>query len=111
MTITRGNDVNNLDLYPSAQLSLTIVKARKQLVAYLKENIHSPLTVANALEFKNQTEYDFINTFINHPTVVFNLIFHMVKVVLDNKIEEYSLKDINDQPIPTTTVYNSKQIE
>jgi len=35
----------------------------------------------------------------------------MIEVVLDNEIEEYSLRDINDQPIPTTTIYNSKPIE
>eukprot|EP00253_Pinus_taeda_P011097 PITA_11097 len=66
---------------------------------------------ANALEFKNQTKDDVINTSINHPATVSNLRCHMIKAVLDNGIEEYSLRDINDQPIPTTTVYNSKPIE
>ena len=36
MTITKGNDVNNLALYPPTQPSLTIVKTRKQLATYLK---------------------------------------------------------------------------
>lgn len=111
MTITKGNDVNNLALYPPAQPSLTIVQTRKQPVAYLKENIHSPLTMADVLEFKNQTEDDVINTFINHPTAVSNLRCHMIEAVLDNEIEEDSLRDINDQTIPTTIVYNSKTIE
>ena len=35
----------------------------------------------------------------------------MIEGVLDNEIEEDSQRDINDQPIPTTTVYNSKTIE
>jgi len=111
MTITRGNDVKNLALYPPAQPSLTIVRTRKQPMTYLTENIQSPLTMADALEFKNQTEDDVINTFINHLATVSSLKCHMIKVVLNNEIEEDSRRDINDQPIPTTTVYNSKPIE
>jgi len=34
-----------------------------------------------------------------------------MKDALDNKMEEDPLKDINDQTIPTTTIYNSKTIE
>jgi len=69
------------------------------------------LTVVDPLEFKNQTKVDVINTFINHPAAVSNLRCHMIEAVLHNEIEEYSLRDINDQLIPTTTVYNSKPIE
>lgn len=36
MTITKGNPIKNLALYPPIQLSLTIVKTQKQLAAYLK---------------------------------------------------------------------------
>jgi len=35
----------------------------------------------------------------------------MIEAALDNEIEEDPLKDINDQTIPTTTVYNNKPIE
>lgn len=111
MTITRGNDVKNLALYPPAQPSLTIVKTRKQPVRYLTKIIRSPLTAADALEFKNQIEDDVINTFINHPATMSSLKCHMIKAVLDNEIEEDSLRDINDQPIRTTIVYNRKPIE
>jgi len=86
MTITRGNDVNNLALYPPTQPRLPIVKIRKQPTTYLKENICSPLTMADALEFKNKTEDDVINTFVNHPAVVSNLRCHMIEAVLDNEI-------------------------
>jgi len=111
MTITRGNDVKNLALYPPTQLSLTIVKTRKQPVTYLTENIRSPLTVEDALEFQNRIEDDVINTFINHPAIVSILKCHMINAVLDNEIEEDSLRDINDQPIRTTTINNRKPIE
>lgn len=67
--------------------------------------------MADALEFKKQTKYDIINTCINHPTTVSNLRSHMIEEVLDNEIEEDSLRDTNDQPIPTTTVYNRKPTE
>ena len=87
MTITIGNDVNNLALYPPTQLSLTIVKTRKQPTTYLKENIRSLLTVVDVLEFKNQTEDDVINTFINQPGAVSNLRSHMIEAVLNNEIE------------------------
>jgi len=111
MTITRGNNVKNLALYPLAQPSLIIRKTRKQPVTYLTENIRSPLTVVDTLEFKNQTEDNIINTYINHPVVVSNLKCHMIEAILDNEIEEDPLKDINDQTIPTTIVYNRKPIE
>lgn len=34
----------------------------------------------------------------------------MIGEVLDNEIEEYPLKDINDQTIPRTTINNRKPI-
>jgi len=111
MTIERGSNVKNLALYPLAQPSLTIIKTRKQPITYLTENIRSSLTVADALEFKNQIEDDIINTYINHPAAVSNLKCHMIEAALDNEIEEDPLKDINDQTIPTITIYNSKPIE
>lgn len=67
--------------------------------------------MADVLEFKNQTEDNVINTFFNHLAAVSNLRCHMIEAVLDNEIEEYSLRDTNDQPIPTTIVYNSKPID
>lgn len=111
MTIARGNNVKNLALYPPTQPSLIIIKTRKQPVTYLTENIRSPLIVTDALEFKNKTEDEIINTYINHPATVSNLKWHMIEAALDNEIEEDPLKDINDQKIPTTTIYNSKPIE
>ena len=35
----------------------------------------------------------------------------MIKAAFDNEEEEDPLKDIHDQSIPTTSVYNSKTIE
>jgi len=111
MTITRGTNVKNLALYPHAQPSLTIIKTRKQPVSYLTENIRSPLTIEDALEFKDQTEYDIINTYINQPEVGSHLKCHMIEATFDNEVEEDPLKETNDQSIPTTSVYNSKTIE
>ena len=33
------------------------------------ENMRSPLTIENALDFKDQTEDDIINSFINKPQI------------------------------------------
>ena len=68
MTITKGNAVKNLVLYPPAKPSLPIMKTHKHPPTYLEENICSPLMVAEALDFKNQTEDDIINNFINEST-------------------------------------------
>ena len=35
------------------------------------ENMRSPLTIANAFDFKDQTEDDIINIFINKPQIRF----------------------------------------
>lgn len=99
LTITRGNSIKNLALYLPSQLRLTIVRIRKQPKTYLKENICSLLTMGDVLEFKNQTEDDVINTFINHPITVSNLRCHMIEAVLDNDIEEDSLRDRYQQPL------------
>jgi len=44
---------------------VSIVKIYKQPATYLEEIIHSPLTIAEALEFKDHTEDDVIDNFIN----------------------------------------------
>ena len=88
--------MKNLALYPPAQPSLTIIKTRKQPVSYLIENIRSPLTIEDALEFKDQIEDDIINTYINQPDVVSHPKCHMIEAALDNEIEEDPLKDINN---------------
>ena len=95
MTITRGNYVKNLALYPPAQPSLSIIKTRIQTVSYLMENIRSPRTLEDALDFKDQTEDDIINSFINQPKIRSHLQCHMIKVAFDN--EEDRLKDIQEQ--------------
>lgn len=40
--------------------------------------------MVDALEFKNKTKDDVINTFNNHPTIVSNLRCHMIEAMLDN---------------------------
>ena len=109
MTITRGSYVKNLALYPLAHPSLTIIKTKRQPVSYLIEKIRSPLTIEDALDFKDQTEDDIINSFINQPKIRSHLQCHMIKAAFDN--EEDPLKDVQEKSIPTTYVYNRKTIE
>lgn len=61
------------------------------------ENIRSPLTIEDALDFRDQTEDDIINSFINKPKIRSHLPSHMIKAEFYNKEEEYPLKDIHDQ--------------
>ncbi len=110
MTITKGEVVKNIVLYPPTKPSLPIIKICKQLPTYLEESIHSPLTVAEALEFNYQTKDDVINNFINQPTNVSNVKCQMLKEILDNEAMEDPLKDTNDQYIQTTTVHNNKLV-
>ena len=75
------------------------------------ENMRSPLTIEYALDFKDQIEDDIINSFINKPQTRSCLQCHMIKATFDNKEEEDPFKDIPDQVIPTTSMYNSKIVE
>jgi len=73
--------------------------------------MRSPLTIEDALEFKDQTEDDIINSFINQLEAGSHLKCHMIEAAFENEVEEDPLKDTNDQSIPTTSVYNRKTIK
>jgi len=111
MTKTRGSNIKNLALYPPTQPSVTIIKTNKYHVSYLTENIRSPLTIEDALDFKDQTKDDVINNFINQVESRSHVQCHMIEAVFDNELEEDPLKDTHDQTIATTCVSNSKTIE
>ena len=111
MTIDRGENIKNLALYPPAQPSVTIIKTNKHPVSYVTENIRSPLTIEEALDFKDQTEDDSINNFISQVESTSRIQCHMIEAAFDNELEEYPLKDTHDQTIPTTSVLTSKIVE
>ena len=111
MTIAKGDAVKNLVLYPPSRPSLPILKICKQPPTYLEESIHSPLTVAEAFEFKDQTEDEVINNFISQPDNVSNVKCQMLKEILDNEALEDPLKDTDDQHIQTNVVHNRKPME
>ena len=96
MTITRGANIKNLALYTPAQPSVTILKTNKHPVSYLTENIRSPLTIEEALDFKDQIEDDAINNFISQVEPRSHIQCHMIEVAFDNELEEYPLKDTHD---------------
>lgn len=111
MTITQGNAVKNIVLYPQAKPSLPIVNIQLHPPRYLEENIRSPLTLEESLEFKNQTEDDVINNFINRLVSMNNPTGQVLKAILDNKAQGDPLRDTDNHHIPTTVVYNSRPIE
>lgn len=85
ITITKGNEIKNLILYPPAKSSLPIENYQPRLHRYQEENLCSPLALDEALEFKNQTEDDIINGFINKPSTMGNRMCQMLKSILDNE--------------------------
>ena len=111
MIITKGADIKNLVLYPPAQPSITIVKTNRHPVSYLTDNIRSPLTIQEALEFKDQTEDDAISNFIIQTELTSRTQCHMIKAAFDNEVEEEPLKDVHDNTIPVTSVAHSKIVE
>ena len=111
MTINIRSNIKNLALYPLAQPSVTIIKTNKHYVSYLTENIRSALTIEDAIDFKNQTEDDVINNFINQVEARSHIHCHMIEAAFDNELEKDPLKDTHDQTIPTTSISNSKTIE
>eukprot|EP00253_Pinus_taeda_P025276 PITA_25276 len=111
MTITRGANMKNLALYPPAQPSVTIIKTNKHPISYLTDNIRSPLTIKEALDFKDQTEDDAINNFISQAKTRSHIQCHMIEATFDNQLEDDPLKDTHEQTIPTTSVSNSKIVE
>jgi len=111
MTITRGANIKNLALYPPAQPSVTMIKTNKHHVSYLTDNIRSPLTIQEALDFKNQTEDDAINKFISQTEFKPCTQCHMIEAAFNNELEKDPLKDIHDQTIPVTSIANGKIVE
>lgn len=105
MTITNGDAIKNMVLYPPTRLGLPIVKICKRPPTYLEESIRSPLTVAEELEFKNQTKDDIITNVINQPT---NVECEMLKAILDNEAMEDPLRDTDNQHFETIVVHNNK---
>ena len=111
MTIARGDSIKKFVIYPPAKLSLSMVNIHRHPHTYWEQNIFSPLTIVEALEFKDQTKYDVINNFMNQPSVPGNLKFQMLKTVLDDETQEDPLSDIDNQHIPTTVVRNNIQLK
>eukprot|EP00253_Pinus_taeda_P020816 PITA_20816 len=111
MIITRGRDIKNLVLYPPAQPSVTIAKTNRHPISYLTDNIRFPLTIQEALDFKDQTEDDAINNFISQTKLTSRTQCHMIKAAFDNELEEDPLKDTHDHTIPVTSIANSKIVE
>ena len=111
MTITQGNVVKNLVLCSLSKPSQPIVNTQLHPPRYLEENIRSPPSLEEALEFKNKTEDDVINNFINRLIFMNNPTLNVLKTFLYNEGQGYPSRDANNQHIPTTVVYNSRSTE
>ena len=69
MTISDGTEIKNLTFYPPAQ---PILEAETPLwmEPEEEEGVQPLLTIGKALTFKDETEENAINNFINEPTSV-----------------------------------------
>ena len=67
MTISDGNEIKNLTLYPPSQPSLE-AETPLWMEPEEEEGIQPLLTIRKALTFKYETEDDAINNFISEPT-------------------------------------------
>ena len=82
-----GTEIKNLTLYPLAQSSL---EAETSLWMEPKEDegIQPLLTIWKALTFKDETEDDAINHFINEPTYVNKKIYQSMNATLGEEEQE-----------------------
>ena len=111
MTITRGDSIKNIIIYPPAKPRLPTIKIHKHPYAYWEKKICPPLTLVEALEFKDQTEDDVIDNFMSQPPTYGNLKFQMLKTVLEDEVQEDPLTEFEDRYITTNTVCNIIPIE
>ena len=96
MTISRGDSIKNIIIYPPAKPSLPTVKIHKHPCTYWEQNIRPPLTLVEALEFKDQTEDDIINNFMSQPPTSGNLKCQMLKTILENEDQEDPVTNLQD---------------
>ena len=111
MSIIRRDLTKNIIIYLPAKPSLSMVKIHKHPDTYWEKNIHPPLTLVEALEFKDQTEDDVINNFMNQSPKPKNMKCQMMKTILEHEDQEDPVTDFKTQHISTTIVPNSKPIE
>ena len=111
MTISRGDSIKKIIIYPPAKPSLPTVKIHKHPHTYWEQNIHSPLTIVEALELKDQTEDDVINNFMNQPSASENLKCQLLKTILEEETQEDLMTNLNDQHIPTISICNNIPVE
>lgn len=85
MTISRGYFIKNIIIYPPTKPILFMVKTHKYMHTYWEQKIHPPLTLVEALQFKDQTKDNVINKFMNQPPTYGNLKCQMLKIVLEDE--------------------------
>ena len=96
MTISNGVTTQKLVLYPPAQPS-PILK-NPLWVGFNEDDTLSVLTIGKALQFKDETEDDSINSFIGRPSSVSSPTFQSLHAVMTESTQE----DITDVFITKT---------
>ena len=87
MTISDGTKTKNLTLYPLAQPSVE-AETSLWMEAEEEEGVQPLLTIGKALTFKDETEDDAINNFINEPTSVNKEVYQILNITLGKEEQE-----------------------
>ena len=110
MTISDGTEIKNLTLYPPAQPSLE-AETLLWMDPEEEEGVQPLLTIGKALNFKDETEDNAINNFINEPTFFNKNIYQILNATLgeeeqENLTEETLVSDTHIVPV----LKNSKSV-
>ena len=81
MTISDGIEIKNLTLYPPARPSLE-AETSLYMEPEEEEGVQPLLTIGKALSFKDETEDDAINNFINEPTSVNKEVYQILNITI-----------------------------
>ena len=96
MTISNGVTTQKLVLYTPAQHSPVL--KNPLWVGFDEDETLSVLTIGKALQFKDETKDDYINSFIGIPSIVSSPTFQSLHVVMTESTQE----DITDDFITET---------
>ena len=103
MTISNGTNTKILVLYPPTQPNLE-VGTPLWMDLEQEEGVQPLLTMGKALTFKDETEDDTINSFINEPTSVIKHVYQILNSTLGEEeqeklTEETLVSDANIIPV------------
>ena len=109
MTISNGVTTQKLVLYPPVQPSP--VSKNPLWVGFDADDTLPILTIGKALQFKDETEDDSINSFISSPSSVSSPTFQSLYVVMTESTQEDTTHDFITETVKVLPNHKSIPIE